>query len=211
MQPAEYMTRVFALAGFILVLGAAFGSAHKAAAQVVPGESPPRHQVLSFTCGELPEDAVFDVTPFSDSDLDLEMARAFAAELRKLQHDVKPGERFEIMLESHIGRGVVEAPPPTLGRLKVRNRGVEVQFNVWSLTEDSLLARRRKETAKETTYLIVTATLRDREAVKALWTGEAAAELRGAKPLAVGQALMPALAEALDCSLNLDGIPEPEK
>jgi len=205
------MTRGFALAGFMLVLAAAFSLAHKAAAQVVPDESPSQHQVLSFTCGELPEDAAFDVTPFSDSNLDLEMARAFAAELRKLQHDVKPGERFEITLESLIGRGVVDAPPRTLGRLKIKNRGVEVRFNVWSSTEDSLLARRRKETAKETIYLIVTATLRDREAAKALWTGEATSELRGATPLAVGRALMPALAEALDCSLNLDGIPEPEK
>lgn len=208
MRHTEDMARVFALAGFMLAIAAACNTAKEAAAQVVQGDSAPQGRVLSFTCGELPEDAVFEVTPFSDSDLDREMARAFAAELGKLDHEVRSGERFEMSLESHIARGVFEAPSHSLGRLKIKNRGVEVQFNVWSSSEDSLLARRRKEKARETTYLTVTARLRDREAGKGLWTGEATGELRGATPLAVGQALMPALAEAFDCSLNLDGVPD---
>lgn len=205
------MARALALAGCMLAIAVACGAAHEAAAQAAQSGSPSQGRVLSFTCGELPEDGAFEVTPFSDSDLDLEMARAFASELRKMDHEVKSGERFEITLESHIGRGVVEAPPRSLGRLKIKNRGVEVRFNIWSSSEDSLLARRRKKETKETTFLIVTATLRDRKAAKALWTGEATGELRGATPLALGQALMPALAEAFDCSLNLEGIAGPEK
>lgn len=208
MRRAEYIARVLALAGLVLVRAAAY----EAAAQVVQGESPAPGRVLSFTCGEIPEDAVFDVTPFSGSELDLDMARAFAAELRKLEHEVKSGERFEVTLEAHIARGVIEAPSRSLGRLRIKNRGVEVRFNVWSSSEDSLLARRRKKAeTKETTYLTVTARLRDREAGKAIWTGEASGELRGATPRAIGQALMPALAEAFDCSLNLDGVSLPEK
>lgn len=211
MQHAGYMARVFALAGFVLAVAVACSAAHEAATQVVRSGSPPQGRMFSFTCGEIPEDAVFDVTPFTDSDLDLEMAHAFAAELRKMKHEVKPGERFEMTLASHIARGVVEAPSRSLGRLKIKNRGVEVRFNIWSSSEDSLLVRRRKEKAKETTHLTVTAKLRDRETGKALWTGEASGELRGATPLAFGQALMPVLAEAFDCSLNLDGIAVPGK
>lgn len=207
MQPAKYMARVFVLAGFVLVLCAGGSAAREAAGQAAQGESAQRGRMLGFTCGELPKDAAFEVTPFGDSSLDRAMARAFAAELRKKDHAVKSGERYEVTLESHIARGVIEAPSRSLGRLKIKNRGVEVRFNVWSSGEDSLLVRRPRGKARETTHLTVTARLRDRQAGKGLWTGEAIAELRGATPLAVGRALMPALVEAFDCSLNLDGVP----
>lgn len=211
MRHVEDTARVFAVAGSMLATAFVWAAAQEAAAQLVQRESPPQGRVLSLICGELPEDAAFDVAPFGHSDLDLEMARAFAAELRKLKREVKPGERFEMTLESQITRGVIEGQERSLGRLRIKNRGVEVQFNIWSSTKDSLIVRRRREEARETTYLIVTARLRDRKTGRGLWTGEATGELRGATPRAVGQALMPALVEAFACSLSLDDVPEPRK
>jgi hypothetical protein len=192
-----------ALAGAVLALAAAGAAAHDAPS--------PQGQVLSFTCGALPQDAGFDVIPYSDRDLNLEIARALAAELGKRAHAVAPGERFEATLDASVERGVVEAPSRSLGRLKIKKLGVEVRFNVWSSSEDSLLARRRREPPRETTYLLVTVKVRDRQTAKALWSGEATGELRGRPPAVVGRALMPALAEALDCSLSLDEAPSPKR
>ncbi len=207
-RPAYFWLRgvFFALAMAILNPGAAVAG-HGTLTTIAPGEDPLQEGELSFACGSLPEDALFDIGSYSDDDLTLEVVRAFAEELAGQERPATAGARFQVMIETRIELGRFETTRGALGRLKVKNGGVEVRFNLWSSGEGSLLTGRRTTREQESSRLLITATLRDRETGEVLWWGEAAGDLERGDATSVGQALAPALAEAFGCSVRLDDLP----
>ncbi len=196
----------FALALAIPWSGAAVAG-HGTLTTIAPGEDPLQEGELSFACGSLPEDALFDIGSYSDDDLTLEVVRAFADELSGQGHPATAGARFQVMIETQIELGRFETTRGALGRLKVKNGGVEVRFNVWSSGEGSIITGRRTTREQEANRLLITATLRDRETGEALWWGEAAGDLEHGDAARVGRTLAPALAEAFGCSVRLDDLP----
>ena len=211
-HPPHFWLRggLLALAMALLYPGEAIAG-HGSVSTIAPGEDPLQEGELSFACGSLPENAHFDIGSYSDDDLTLEIVEAFADELAGQGHPATAGARFRVMIESRIELGSFETTKGAIGRLKVKNGGVEVRFNVWSSGEGSLLTGRRATRAQESNRLLITATLRDGKTGEVLWWGEAAGDLDRGDAASVGRALAPAIAEAFGCSARLDDLPLPEE
>ena len=185
-------------AAFCLALLAASAGAPEARAQGT---------AFRLACEPIPEDAVFYVEPYNDDDLNTGIAESFSKEMKKLGHKIGPEDRYEIMMDSKIELGRIDGPNRTLGHAKTGEEGVEVVVNLWSSSNDSLLTGRRGRGSRESTILIVTATLRDRQDDRPLWRGEARGVLGNSDPLRLGRKLMPGLAQVFGCSAEAGGVP----
>jgi hypothetical protein len=205
--PTWGMWVVLMLAGALLALGPAGAHEHGSVSTIAPAEG----EILSFACGSLPEDAAFEVMAYSDDDLNLQIAQAFTDSLVEKGYGVTAGAPFAVMIDTQIELGRFETTRGSLGRLKIKNGGVEVRLNVWSSSQGSLLTGRQEKKTRDSNRLHITATLRHLASGEALWRGEAEGAIGAAQPLAVGRALVPALAEAFGCSARLDDIDLPEQ
>jgi hypothetical protein len=194
------------LAGALLIPGQSGAGEHGSVSTLAPAQD----ETLSFACGSLPADAAFEVMAYSDDDLNLQIVQAFTDSLVEMGHDVSAGAPYAVMLDSRIELGRFETEKGSVGRLKIGSGGVEVQLNVWSSSQGSLLTGRQDKKTRDPNRLRITATLRHLASGKALWRGEALGAIGNAQPLAVGQALVPALAEAFGCSARLEDIALPE-
>ena len=187
-----------ALPALCLVLVAAGAGAPEARAQGT---------AFRLACEPIPENAVFYVEPYNDDDLNTGIVESFTKEMKKLGHKIGRKDRYEIMMDSKIELGRIDGPDRTLGHAKTGEQGVEVLVNLWSSSNDSLLSGRRGRETRESTLLIVTATLRDREDDRPLWRGEARGVLGNSDPLRLGRRLMPGLAQVFGCSTEAGGAP----
>ncbi|MDJ0610109.1 MAG: hypothetical protein QNJ67_14125 [Kiloniellales bacterium] len=160
-----------------------------------------------LACEPIPESAVFFVEPYNDDDLNTGIVESFSKEMKKLGHKIGPKDRYEIMMDSKIELGRIDGPSRTLGHAKTGELGVEVMVNLWSSSNDSLLSGRRGRETRESTLLIVTATLRDGDSGRPLWRGEARGVLGNSDPLRLGRKLMPGLAQVFGCPTEAGGVP----
>ncbi len=160
-----------------------------------------------LACEPIPQDETFKVEPYNDDNLNTGIVEAFGKEMKKLGHKIGRSDRFVIMMDSKIELGRIDGPQRTLGHAKTGELGVEVMVNVWSSSNDSLLSGRRGRETRESTILIVTATLRDRDGGRPLWRGEARGVLGNSDPLRLGKKLMPGLAQVFGCTTDAGGVP----
>ena len=171
--------------------------------------APPTGRVnglLEFHCSEGPIAESLEVLPSGGEALDLEMAAAFGEELTRHRYSVVSGANLVIGIATRREDGRIDYGPGTLGKLRGGKGGVEMQMNVWSSGEDSLLVRRAARREREEPKLIIVATLRNRETGKIHWRGRASGPIGNAQPRAIGLALVPPLVSAFGCPVAIDDI-----
>ncbi len=125
--------------------------------------------------GPVPPELAVAVRPWDNTTEAQRVKASFADALSR--RGVKLGEtgapltlNFETEIES------LAAPPggPSLGQVQARNWDSRVRMNLWSNSQDSVLAGRRGDSsAAGTTRYILRATLDDQRSGQRLWQGEA--------------------------------------
>ncbi len=167
--------------------------------------------LLEFRCGEVPIAEDLDVLPTGGDALDRDIASAFGEELARYRYRVVPGAGLVVAIDATHENGRLDRGPGSLGKLKAGKGGVEMQMNLWSSGEDSLLVRRAPRYEREEPKLTIVATLRDRQSNKIFWRGRASGPIGTASPRSIGLALVPPLVSAFGCSVAIDDISLPAR
>jgi hypothetical protein len=167
--------------------------------------------LLEFRCGEVPIAEDLDVLPTGGDSLDQDIARAFGEELTRQRYRVAPGAGLIIAIDAMREEGRLDRLPGSLGKIKAGKGGLEMQMNLWSSGEDSLLARRERQYERQEPKLIIVATLRDRQSSKIFWRGRASGPIGNASPRSIGLALVPPLVSAFGCPVMIDDISLPAR
>ena len=162
---------------------------------------------LSSDCGVVPANKVFAVEPAGNDDTTVAGANAFFRQLQEAGYQTGPEGRYQVTLETRIDSGHFETRRATLGQAQGDNEEVTFGINVWSSSQNSLLARRSNESVKQATKMMVGAFLRDRETRKVLWTGDATAAPGNWDHRTVAAALAGALADVFGCPARRNNIP----
>jgi len=167
--------------------------------------------LLEFHCGEVPLAEDLDVLATGGDELDSDIAAAFSEELAHHQYRIVRGADLVVGIDTRREDGRIDDGPGSLGKLRGGKGGVEMEMNVWSSSEDSLLVRRAARQERIEPKLVIIATLRDAHTGKIHWRGRASGPVGNAQPRAVGLALVPPLVEAFGCSVAIDPINLPAR
>ena len=155
------------LAALGLVAGAAPGLAQDA------NPAPGRSYASAF--GPVPADLPVTVRPWDNSTANLRVKASFTEALSR--HGIKLAEfgtplllNFETEVESLASPGT----GPSLGQVQGRNWDSRVRMNLWSNSQDSVLAGKRTgEGGTATVRFILRATLDDQRSGQRIWQSEA--------------------------------------
>jgi len=165
--------------------------------------------LLEFHCGEVPLAEDLDVQATGNDELDREIAVAFSEELAGKTYRIARGAGLVVGIDTRREEGSIERGQGSLGELRARNDGVEMEMNVWSSGEDSLLVRRAGRHDRIEPRLVIIATLRNRDTRKIHWRGRASGPIGNAQPRMIALALVPPLAGAFGCPVAMDDISLP--
>jgi hypothetical protein len=168
------MFRYVRLAGIVVMIGMLVpGAVQTAWAQAGTGGEGIVNAVAFET---LPEDLVVEVTLYDDTDLDVAIRTEMIEALHAANHAVSDDAPYELSLETDEQAASISTRPPSLGELSV-GAGVDVQMNVWSSSQDSLLGGRQGGTVRQgENNFEIRAVLRDLKAGSVVWEGRATVE-----------------------------------
>ncbi|WP_299397360.1 hypothetical protein [Pelagibius sp.] len=156
--------------------------------------------------------APITVTPYDDNDLNLQLKAEFETELQANERKVAEAETGLLLLFESKIIPVEQAPRrPSLGSVSARSgRGddpsrqdgsddveVDVNVNVWSNTQDSVLGGRQEAQSVGTSVFHINAVLRDQANGEVLWQGDAYYELQSPDAERVARAMVPPLVDNL--------------
>ncbi len=175
-----------------------------------PGLAGDQARVLASRFYELPAGLPVSVDVYDDSALNLELRDTFVAALKARGVLVEPRAPLEVMLDLRVQEGKLERTEPSLGQARTDLGDSEIDVNVLSNREDSLLGGQRSEPGTRVIregVVALVARLRDPEARELLWQGEAATAmdargLEGLAPLLVAP-LAASYGESADRSVTL--------
>ncbi len=169
--------------------------------EVLPG----RAYASSF--GPVPANLPVTVKPWDNSVANLKVKSSFTDALSK--HGVKLAETGTPLLlnfETEIESLASPAFGPTLGQVQGRNWDSRVRMNLWSNSQDSVLAGRRgNETSGRTVRYILRATLDDQRTGQRLWQGEASYTGAPADESSAFAAMAPIVAEGFGQNVRPKG------
>lgn len=214
-SPTACWTRCAAIAAAALLVAGPLPAAEGQLAQASAGAG----RVNSTLYHQLPEGFPVEVIVFDDNELNVDIRDRFTEELAKAGHLSAVDAPLELSFETEVVTGSIATHKPSLGRIggsseeEVGNRGsrsgVDVEINVWSNTQDSVLGGRKSEsTSRETLYRLV-AQLRDRATGRVLWRGEAVCTMVTSDQKRLARSMVPPLvgaygASVKDQAFNLD-------
>jgi len=180
--------------------------ADKAGAPQAPG------MITSQAFKDFSATAPITVTPYDDNDLNLQLKAEFETELQANERKVAEAKTGLLLLfESKIIPAEQAPRRPSLGSVSARSgRGddpsrqdngddvqVDVNVNVWSNTQDSVLGGRQEAQDIGASVFHINAVLRDQANGEVLWQGDAYYELQSPDAERVARAMVPPLVDNL--------------
>jgi len=144
------------------------------------------------------------VAPYDDSELNLKLKADFEASLAE-RWQARPTKEsaagFLLLFETEVVPANLAPAPPSLGSARVSGGGAEVNVNVWSSTQDSVLGGRQEAPAAGSNVFHINAVLRDRHSGEVAWQGDAYYVLREPESERVARALVPPLVDRIGQSV----------
>lgn len=147
--------------------------------------------------------AVF-VAPYDDSELNLKLQGDFEGRLAdKLGARVTPERTasFLFLFESEVVPAEQAPGRPSLGSARVDEGGAEVNVNVWSSSQDSVLGGRQQAGELGSSVFHINAVLRDKASGEVVWQGDAYYDLSGPETERVARALVAPLVDKMGQSV----------
>jgi len=147
--------------------------------------------------------AVF-VSPYDDSALNLTLKGDFESRLAEKAGARVTPERtaaFLFLFESEVIPAEQAPRRPSLGSARVNEGGAEVNVNVWSSTQDSVLGGRQQAADLGSSVFHINAVLRDKASGEVVWQGDAYYDLSGPETERVARALVAPLVDRMGQSV----------
>jgi len=163
-------------------------------------------QLHSTAFHVLPAGTAIAVRPLDDSPVNLDLRKVFIEALRARQRGLAADEGAVVLeFQSEI-QGIKSGREPLYGRGVTTNRETRLRLNMWSNTEDSLLAGRAPGSElRGSVRYVLRATLDDRRGGRRLWQGQAIYDRPTADDLATLKAMVSPLIDALGRSVRAGG------
>ncbi len=199
--------RLLFLAGVLafLALAPELGAAATAApqlAQLGPNGAPGIVSAQAF--GEVPAGRPVAVTPYSDDELSRSVKARFEAALRNTGRAVDDLAALTLSFETKIIEGRFGQTEGNLGRFEADEGGAQLNLNIWSSSQDSLLGGRQQAGApsRKVNLMHMNLVLRDRRTGKTLWQGDAYCEMLTANRLRIAGSMVAPLIASLGRSVK---------
>ncbi|WP_299619889.1 hypothetical protein [Pelagibius sp.] len=198
-----------AIAAITLSLGLALTMGQGAAAQDGSGaaletsSAPGMLNTQSFK--PLPDGIGIHVAPYDDNELNLLLKEDFEAQLTAQERaEIKDDAeaRFLLLFEAKVVPTEDLPQGPSLGSARAGSTGVDVNVNVWSSTQDSVLGGRQGSQEIGSSSFHINATLRDRESREVIWQGDAYHLLLAPDTERIARSMVPPLVERLGRSAS---------
>ncbi|WP_340118569.1 hypothetical protein [Pelagibius sp. 7325] len=151
-----------------------------------------------------PQDLAVYVAPYDDSELNLKLQGDFEGRLAdKLGARVTPERTasFLFLFESEVVPAEQAPGRPSLGSARVDEGGAEVNVNVWSSSQDSVLGGRQQPGELGSSVFHINAVLRDKASGEVVWQGDAYYDLSGPETERVARALVAPLVDKMGQSV----------
>ncbi len=160
--------------------------------------------VTTVAFGDLPDGQPVAVTPFDDDDLSLSVKARFEAALRAAGRPLSDSAPLTLSFDTKIIEGRWSGSEATLGRFEANDEGVQINLNIWSSSQDSLLGGRQSAGApsRKVSLLHMNVVLRDRETGKTLWQGDAYCEMLTADQERIAGSMIAPLIASLGRSIT---------
>ena len=129
-------------------------------------------QAVSYR--EVPDRLTLSVTLFDDSNINLRIKEQMVASLERAKHSLGDNALFELELMSEVTPGKLGGATPSLGRLSSNNDNSQIEMNIWSSSQDSILGGRYSDRPRRiASRFEIHATLRERSLGQVVWEGRA--------------------------------------
>lgn len=204
-QPASAMRVIAAAAAAVVLLvvlpresGAQEGVVPDEVARAAPG------MVTAQTFQAPPAGFSVAVAPYDDSELNLKLKADFETALAgrwQARKAEEPAAAFLLLFESEVVPANLAPPPPSLGSARLSDGGAEVNVNVWSSSQDSVLGGRQQAPEAGTNVFHINAVLRNRKSGEVAWQGDAYYVLREPATERVARALVSPLVDRIGQSI----------
>ncbi len=160
--------------------------------------------VTTVALGPLPDGQPIAVTPFADDDLSLSVKARFEVALRAAGWPVSDTAPLTLSFDSEMIAGRFTRAEANMGRFEASDEGVQLNLNIWSSSQDSLLGGRQKAGApsRRVNLFHMNVVLRGREAGKTLWQGDAYCEMLTADPARIAGSMVAPLTASLGRSVK---------
>ncbi len=183
-----------------LVLLPATGRAQQAAPAEVAA-SPTAGIVTARKLGKSPDNPLVFVSPYDDSELDLKLKAEFESRLAtagKARLAAKEDAAgYLLLFETEVVAADQVSRQANLGSARADSGSAEVNVNVWSTTQDSVLGGRQEGTPPGSSVFHINAVLRDQKSGEVVWQGDAYHVLREPETEKVARGLVSALVKRL--------------
>ncbi len=131
-------------------------------------------EVQGFSYREVPDRVAVSLVLYDNSDLDLEVRDRMRLALESAKHSVVAKAPFELELSHEFRTAAYRRYEPSFGEVQGGSSDVEVEMNVWSTTQDSILGGRRDPEHQEgDSRFVILAVLREKTGGDVVWNGEA--------------------------------------
>ncbi len=192
MKAAAAIFKTMALATWMLGVSA-FIAAPASAQAAAPG------MLTTQALKGLPQGETITVAPYDDSDLNLKLKAEIETVLKGQEHEVAEAKTGLLLLfETKVISSDQVPQGPNLGSAQAgTTTGVEVNVNVWSTTQDSVLGGRQDRSGPGTNVFHINAVLRDQASGEVLWQGDAYHALVSGDTERIAMGMIPPLVEKL--------------
>lgn len=147
---------------------------------------------------DAPAGETITVALYDDNDLNLRLKSEFETELKAREREVVEAKTGLLLLFDTEVIPTDQVPKgPSLGSARAGSTGVDVNVNVWSSTQDSVLGGRKKPGALGTSVFHMNAVLRDQASGEVFWQGDAYHEMLTADTERIARSMVPLLVEKL--------------
>lgn len=135
--------------------------------------------VTTVALGVIPDGQPIAVTPFADDELSLSIKARFEAALRAAGRPVSDSAPLTLSFDTKVIEGRFTRAEANMGRFEANDDGMQLNLNIWSSSQDSLLGGRQKAggPSRQVNLFHMNVVLRDRETGKTLWQGDAYSEM----------------------------------
>ncbi len=159
--------------------------------------------VTTVALGDL-TDGPIAVTPFADDDLSLSVKARFEVALRAAGRMVADSAPLTLSFDTRVIAGRFTQAEANLGRFQADDDGMQLNLNIWSSSQDSLLGGRQKAAApsRKVNLLHMNVVLRDRETGRILWQGDAYCEMLTADRARIAGSMVAPLIASLGRSVT---------
>jgi len=154
-----------------------------------------------------PETLTVSVSPYDDSDLNLLLKKDFESLLTardgvSIEPEAKAG--FLLLFEAKVVPSEDAPYRPSLGSLNAGSSGVDVNVNVWSNTQDSVLGGRQPAPEVGSNLFHINAILRHRSGGEVIWQGDVYYVLSGPETERIARAIVAPLVEKIGQTVALE-------